>query len=222
MPRINFTARKLATLKPPPTGQVDYWDASFPGFGLRVSQGGRRTWVVMYTAGGRKRRYKIGTFPPMELADARTDAKIALLAVQRGGDPAYEKRIARQAETFEDLARKYIEEYAKPRKRSWKGDEKALWRDPVPKFGKIRANEITKRDIREVLSSIVDRGAPIMANRTFEMLRRLFGWAVEQDYLVTSPCVGIKKPAPENKRDRVLRSEEIRAVWALTPGRLIT
>ncbi len=42
-----------------------------PGFGLRVSQGGQKTWVVMYRAGGRKRRLKLGTFPLMGLADAR-------------------------------------------------------------------------------------------------------------------------------------------------------
>jgi integrase len=72
---------------------------------------------------------------------------------------------------------------------------------------------VTRRDVRELIQGIVDRGAPIMANRTFEILRRLFNWAISEDYLTTSPCVGLQKPAKENRRDRVLMEDEIRAVW---------
>ena len=218
MPRINFTARKIESLKPPQAGQVDYWDAGLPGFGVRLSQGGRRSWIVMYRASGRKRRLTLGTSPPMALADARAEARAALVAAQKGGDPAYEKRASKKAETFTQLADLYVQEYAKPNKKSWRLDEKALHRDVVPRLGSRRAVDITRRDVRDVLDAIKGRGSPIQANRTFEMLRRLFNWAVGEDYLSDNPCRGITKPAKENRRDRVLRDEEIRAVWGALGG----
>ena len=53
-----------------------------------------------------------------------------------------------------------------------------------------------------------------MANRTFELVRRIFTWAVGEDLVPTSPCVGLHKPAEEKPRERTLSSDEIRAVWA--------
>jgi len=167
----------------------------------------------MYRVGRRKRRLTLGSYPPMTLAEARKDAKAALVVAQKGGDPAHEKKVARMAETFSQLAESYIEQYAKPNKKSWRLDEKALYRDAVPRLGTFRAKDITRRDIREMLQDIVARGAPIQANRTFEIVRRLFNWAIGEDYLTTNPCQGISKPAKENRRDRVLKEDEIRAVW---------
>ena len=213
MPRINFTVRKIDSLRPPDKGQVDYWDTGLSGFGIRMSQGGRRSWIVMYRVGRRKRRLTLGSYPPMTLAEARKDAKAALVVAQKGGDPAHEKKVARMAETFSQLTKSYIEQYAKPNKKSWKLDEKALYRDAVPRLGTFRAKDITRRDIRDMLQDIVARGAPIQANRTFEIVRRLFNWAIGEDYLTTNPCQGISKPAKENRRDRVLKENEIRDVW---------
>ena len=48
MPIVKLTARSVARLKPPDVGQIDYFDDSLPGFGLRVSAGGRRAWVLLY------------------------------------------------------------------------------------------------------------------------------------------------------------------------------
>ncbi len=213
MPRINFTVRKIDSLKPSASGQIDYWDKALPGFGVRLSPGGRKSFIVMYRAGGRKRRFTIGTHPPMSVAVARMEAKAILVEAQKGGDPAAEKATDRKAETFAQLAERYVENYAKEKKKSWRTDENALRRDVIPSFGNRRVREITRRDIRALLAGIKDRGAPIQANRTFEIVRRLFNWAVEEDYLTDSPCKGVKKPAGENQRDRVLREAEIRKVW---------
>jgi integrase len=214
MPRVHLTARKLDSLKPPATGQADYWDEGLPGFGVRISASGRRTWVVMYRLGRRKVRLTLGTYTAMPLAKAREGAKAALARVQGGGDPASERRAERDADSFGQLAESYLERYAKANKRSWKTDKEVLNRDVLPKWKHRRAKDISRREVRELVQGIVDREAPIMANRTFEILRRLFNWAIAEDYLADSPCKGLSKPAKENQRDRVLTEDEIRAVWA--------
>ena len=58
----------------------------------------------------------------------------------------------------------------------------------------------------------MSRGAPIQANRTLEIVRKLFNWAVARDILDANPCYRVPKPSSEHRSDRVL-SEEIRAVW---------
>src|SRR5215469_5072303 len=183
MPRVHLTARKLDSLKSPGVGQIDYWDQGLPGFGVRISAGGRRTWVLMYRLGRRKVRHTLGTYPATPLGRARDDAKAALARVQRGGDPASERRTERDADSFSQLAEASLNRYAKVKKRSWKTDEEVLNRDVLPKWKRRRAKDITRRDVRELVQGIVDRGAPIMANRTVEILRRMFNWGISEDYL---------------------------------------
>jgi integrase len=69
-----------------------------------------------------------------------------------------------------------------------------------------------------MLDEIVVRGAPIQANRTLEIVRKLFNWAVARDILGTTPCYRVPKPSGENRSDRVLTEEEIRAVWGALAG----
>src|SRR5258707_502665 len=137
MPAFTFGARRLP--KPPATGQVDHWDETLPGFGMRVSSGGARTWVVMYRYNGIKRRMKLGRFPPKSLADARDEAREALRKAEKGLDPAAERKmLTARAETVQELADLYIEQYAKKRKRSWYKDEQILKREVLPVIGRKR------------------------------------------------------------------------------------
>ena len=120
MARLKLTDRAVKAVTPPAKGQVDYFDERLPGFGLRVSQGGHKTWIVTYRHAGRFRRLTIGPYPRLTLAEARTEAKNALHAAAHGRDPATEKQGERDAETFGQLAQEYLERHAKLRKRSWR------------------------------------------------------------------------------------------------------
>jgi integrase len=214
MTSIKMTARSVEAIRPPASGQIDYWDADRSGFGLRVSAGGRKAWVAMYRHGNVKRRLTIGTYPALSLAEAREKAAIAHHAVQYSGtDPAAAKKAERAAETFAELARDYIERHAKRQKRSWRKDLLILEKDALSRFGKRKAKDITRRDIITMLDEIVSRGAPIQANRTLEIIRKLFNWAVARDILGANPCYRVPKPSNENRSDRVLSQEEIRDVW---------
>jgi integrase len=214
MPIIKMTARGVDALRPPQSGQIDYWDGDHPGFGLRVSAGGRKAWVVMYRHGNVKRRLTLGTYPALSLAAAREKAGSAQHAIQfRGVDPASEKKAERAAETFAELAADYIERHAKRAKRSWRKDELIVAKDVLPRFGNRTARDIARRDVIDLLDHIVGRGAPIQANRTLEVVRKLFNWAVSRDLLDANPCYRVPKPSGENRSDRVLNEEEIRDVW---------
>ena len=45
MPKRSLTAVAVEKIKPPMSGQVEHYDAGFPGLALRISHGGARTWT---------------------------------------------------------------------------------------------------------------------------------------------------------------------------------
>ncbi|MDR0842971.1 MAG: Arm DNA-binding domain-containing protein, partial [Acidobacteriota bacterium] len=126
MPSIKFTAAKIKFLEAVPGKQVDYFDKDLPGFFVRVSPRGRKSFGVMYRAGNRLRRLTIGSYPLLSLADARVAAVKALRNSELGQDPATEKQEERHAPTFEEVSSEYLEKHAKPKKKSWKEDERII------------------------------------------------------------------------------------------------
>ena len=213
MAKAEFSARWVESVKPPEKTQVDYFDTKPPGVGLRVSNSGRKTWFVMYRSSGRLRRLTLGTYPALSLADARSQATIAKHTVAQGEDPATKKQQARTAPTVAHLAEQYIDLYAKVRKKSWRDDERLLHKEVLPHWGHRKAYDVTRRDVIALLDRIVERGAPILANRILALISKLFNWAISRDLLEHNPCYQVKAPSKENQRDRVLTDDEIRLVW---------
>jgi integrase len=213
MPRVKLTERTVQALRPDPIRQVDYFDVRWPGFGVRVSPAGRKSWVVMYRFRGRVRRVTIGPYPYVSLADARARAKTVMSQVFQGTDPAEVKAAERRAETFAQLATEYLERHAKPRKRTWREDERILKRELLPHWGKMKAKEVTRRDVRLLIDRLVDRGVATYANRIFALARKVFNFALQRDIVDTNPCHGLPQPAPEHRRDRVLSASEIGVLW---------
>jgi hypothetical protein len=72
MPTRKLTQPAIEKLNAPPSGRIEYWDSQLPGFGLRISETGRKTWVVMYRVQGKLVRETLGTAAVIpNVADAR-------------------------------------------------------------------------------------------------------------------------------------------------------
>lgn len=219
--RIKLTDAAVSRIKPPTTkGQQDeYYDIAFPGFSLRVGTSGQKTFTLMYRYEGRQRRLKIGRYGlgGLTLAEARDKAGQALQQLEKGHDPSViwgtERQENLRAPTIEVLVEVYLERHAKRHKRSWKEDQRILEKDVIPCLGKRKAKDIKRRDIIKLLDDIVDRDAPIAANRTLAVTRAMFNWAISRDIVETNPCHMIKAPGKETKRDRVLSVAEIHTFW---------
>lgn len=213
MPRKKLTDRTVAGLKPPASGQVDYFDDNPRSFGLRVSAGGRKAFFVMYRFDRRLRRYTLGPYPALRLVEARRKAKDALHAVAHGRDPAAESASRRSAIRLVDLGKEYIERHAKPNKRSWKEDQRILTIELEPVLGRRTAKNIERAEVQGLIDAIAARPAPILANRTLSLVRKMYNFGIEKDLVPSNPCVGVPRPAKETERERVLTDDEIRRVW---------
>jgi integrase len=73
------------------------------------------------------------------------------------------------------------------------------------------ARTIKPRDVIELLDGIVDRGAPVQANRVAAILSQLFRFGIHRTIVETSPVQLLYKPGGKEKpRDRVLSDDELR------------
>ena len=207
---------------PPKTAKYEHMDPDNPGFGVAVTPNGRKSFIYRYRIGGRGgtlRRMTLGSVDSTALKDARAAYLKSKKLVGEGIDPLEAKAEARRKEeqdlTFGALAQQYLSQYA-AHKRTGAEDERILKHDVFPRWGKLKAKAIRKRDVVVLLDKIVERGASTQANRTFACVRKLFNWAAQKDLVESSPCAGVKAPSKEKTKDRVLTDDEIRTFWNLS------
>lgn len=217
---MHITKKEVETLELPKKGQVDYFDDKLTGFGVRLSPKGK-TFFTMRRVNGKMVRTKIDTFGKITAESARNQAEGILADMGRGLDPNQEKRAKQRAEearkldpTVKDLVAEYLEKHAKVNKKTWTEDQRCLEKEVVARWGRLKAKEIRRRDVKLLLQEIVDRGSPIQANNTFEKIRKMFNFAIEQDIVEFSPCFGVKMPSKKTQKDRVLSEDEINIFWS--------
>jgi integrase len=223
--RKNLTPTLITGLKPAPAGKrYQVMDARVPGFGVRVTDTGHKTFILRTRYPGSKSptRREIGNCADATLADAREKARKWRNLVEQGIDPAAEEERARQealrrqANTFGVVAEDFIREKL-PGERKRKEIERDIRRDLMPRWQHKPIGAITDLDVLTVVKAKIPRGK-IGARNLFSLIKRFFRWAVAQRVygIVTSPCATLSPailgdlPGP---RDRVLTDDEIFAYW---------
>ncbi len=216
MPKQRLTDTGIAKLRAPEKGRIEYFDTLLPGFALRITANGHKSWVVFYRVGRRLRRYTIGTYPKIGLSDARKRARAALEQADKGDDPAADKVASKRlhGDSVKAIADEFIERYAKKNQvRSWPETKSILDLHVLPEWGTRAIGDIAHKDVIRLLDKAADKTSPVRANRVLAAIRVLFNWALSRQIIHASPVAGIKPPGKEVSRDRVLVGDEIKAVW---------
>jgi integrase len=186
------------------------WDTRQHNLCLRIQPGGAKSWVVVYSRHGRSRWLTLGNAKAIGLSDARMLAAKAMLAVAQGQDPAAERKAARGAGTFAELAAKYVEQYAKRKNKSWKASDTLIQHYVVPRFGKLQASAITRGDIKQMMSRMAE--SPITANGVKAAISAIFNWGIAEELVIANPCKLIPN-YPTKARERVLCDTELPKFW---------
>jgi integrase len=220
LPIVRLDARNVTKLPAVNGRRSEYRDELLPAFFLRVSPSGARTFGVAYTRPPVSGAATRSATPRTSLADARDVARRVLADVVKGEDPQRQKVAEKRKRragvlTFTDLARRFMREnearLAATTRYNWTNIiDSEIARGTL---GAMRRDEITRQHVDELVRSLA-QDRPYWANRTFEVIRRVFTWAVSEDLVMSTPCLGLRKPTQEQPRDRVVSSDEIRAVWA--------
>jgi integrase len=188
------------------------WDTHQRGLALRVEPTGYKAWKVVYRHHGRPRWYHLAAAEAIGLADARAPAAEIMLDVARGCDPQAERKAQRTAGTFEELATRYREEHAKKHNRSWVQADYLVRKNLLPAWGKLRAADISRADVKAMLAHIASRS---VANQTLAAASAIFSWAIREEVggVTVNPCSKVRRNETRS-RERVLADSEVPLVWA--------
>ena len=216
-PAKPLTATSIRSFKKP----GEYGDANTVGLHLRVSAAGSKTFRYRYKLRGKTRVMTLGRFGDdgLSLADARRLATAHHAKVEKGDDPAVkqqkERAAAREMPTVEEFVEVYIGRYAKKEKKTWRQDEQLLSNWVLPKIGRLRMNEVTRRDIVKIVDDCRDAGNVRQPGKVLAVTRKMFNFAIQRGEINATPCTLVEEsqPAPAQK---AMTRDEICEWWAAT------
>ena len=222
-----LTETFVKALKPPPRGERFFWDTELTGFAIKIfaptkaNPKGARTFVLSYWINGSERRYRIGSWPDWSVLAARAEAREIRQRVDRGEDPAGDRRARREAPTLLELAARYKAEHLPRKAPQSQHDDGVMVGHILRHIGAdAKVVDVHHGDIVALHRAITDSGHPVLANRTVSCASRMFSLALKpmagenkpwRDQAQGNPCKGIERN-PETAKERFLSPAEIAAV----------
>ena len=230
MPSVKLTKTAVDNVNPEAADRF-LWDSELKGFGLKVSKGGRKSYVCQYrTAGGRSgddRRLTIGQHgSPWTVEMARSEAKQILGRAANGEDPALEKQDLKKRLSVAELCDQYLLHGCGTKKASTLATDKGrIERHIKPLIGRKKVQDVTRADVKKFLQDIAQgktatdvktgkrgraivRGGQGTATRTVGLLGGIFAYAADCGMIEMSPVVGVKRFA-DKKGNRYLSQQEL-------------
>lgn len=205
-----LTDKFVRDVDAPGSGSRIVYDSDVKGFGVRLTAGGSRAFILNYRIHGRERRYTIGQFPSWSVRAAREEAASLKRDIDRGRDPMGEREEARAAPLVAELADRYLSDHAAAKKkpRSVEEDRRNIRLHVKPRLGKLTVASVTRDDIARLHG--VMKASPIGANRVLSLLSKMFALAETWGYRPqhSNPCRGIDR-YPERARDRLVSADEL-------------
>jgi hypothetical protein len=150
-----------------PRGKADHieFDDDLAGFGLRIREGGSKTWIYQYRIGSKQRRMVLGSAKSVPLRLARENAGKLEAKVRLGGDPAMDRDAARRDadNTFGAL----VERYLVARKSEWRSRSEAEIRRHLTVHAKalhrLPITAVSQRNVADVLSKLATEAGNVPA-----------------------------------------------------------
>lgn len=197
---MRLTDLSVKRLKAPNSGQKTFFDDAMPGFGIRVSQGGAKSFVVMY--GTRRRLKTLGRYPALSLSDARKSARRFFVEAEEQTVLAPAEPIA-----FTAARDRFLKDSAA---RNKPGTAAEYHRLLHRHFSYDRdLHEIDRRDIMQVVTRL--SRTPSEQKHAFVAIRTMMNWCVRHGFIDVSPVPPI--PQATTARDRILTDRELVAVF---------
>jgi integrase len=207
------------------------WDDEVKGFGLRVSPGGSKSYILNYRAGRSRNapqhRITIGKHgSPWTPELARREARRLLGTIAAGDDPAAARKAEARTMTLAALTELYLAEgvgHKKPA--TLKADRGRIKNHIVPLLGKVRIDHITRADVERMVRDVTagrtaarvppkpHRGKLVQGGRgtaaqALAVLGAVMSFAVARGLRDDNPVRGVKKP-PTRRLERFLSEAEI-------------
>jgi integrase len=209
-----ITDKLVVGLKPPERGWAITWDTEVPGFGVRITAAGAKSFVLNYrTRSGRERRYTIGPAGEggWKANTARERAKDikARIRSEADYDPLAEIEAEREAPTVERLCKRFLTEHADKKRPSTREQyQHSIQRYILPALKHRKVGEVDYSDIDGLHRKITAEVGPYKANRVIACMSKMFSLAIRWRWCDHNPVKGVERN-PEEKRKRYLTGAEL-------------
>jgi integrase len=220
-----LTELGIRKLKAPKAGKRrERYDREIRGFGIRITDRGVRSYILLYSHRNRRRRFTIGRIGEISLDEAREKARELRGLIRQGRDPAAEEKTARAAAKTAAAPKTFGEAVALYEKRVLGSQRRgrqvrmAIDLHLMPFWKDAPVASITRAQILERVEALVDSGKGEAARSIFAISRRLFGWTISRGGfgIEHSPCEKLRPADIIGKRsirERILIDHEWRALF---------
>lgn len=210
-----FTDTYIKNLKAKPTRYEEYEGG---GFGIRITPNSVKSWIYRYKIGNQTDKLTLDHYPSMSLAEARKKF-IELSELKRSGQVPkriIQEREQKQENTLDKLLSSWYLNYVVKNRKKPLPIKRQIEVDIIPLLGHFSLDQIQPIDITNALDVIVQRGAPVHANRILSTLKQVFNYAVSRGHISQNPAMSIRARdigGLEKPRERVLTLDEIKCIW---------
>jgi integrase len=195
-------------------------DPKAAGYGLRIYDSGGKSFFLDYRQDGRQKRITIGPFPRWSADAARERAKELRKQIDKGVDPAGDKRERRTAPTVEDLIDRFVTDH-QPRKSHTPGrlrDENRMLALIGTRLGKhSKVADVHGGDVADMHRKLTEANGPVRANRILSICSKMFALSLVpragetkpwRNAVMGNPCRGIERNH-EDGRERFFCQAEL-------------
>jgi integrase len=220
MPVMKLTQDSISKLRcPDDKRSVQVCDAQHRGLllELRRTDQDHPTWYVRYRSRdtGKTRYTRLGHFPDLSLADARERAKDVQAEIRLGADPRADDDAKKAVPTFSAFFGEYLE-FAKTRKRTWAKDEEYYRLRIKDRFGNIKLDRITRKQLQDFHTSLKVSGlASSTADHYLKLCKRVLGLAQSWGVIAENVSKGLSLFNEDNTVENYLNDEELKRLMTV-------
>lgn len=191
------------------------------GLYFRISEEGNGFWMLRYSINEKRREFVFARYgrPPegMTLADARLESARLRSMVNKGIDPAEEKKRTQliALKTLDDIAQDWLGECRK-RLENPQIPERVYRNDIAASIGGLSIERVTALDVLGIIRRINESGRPSIANDALHYLKQIFNHGIKLGLISSNPAIAFSvKDAGgiEESRSRALSLNELDTVF---------
>ena len=225
--KIKLTDTYLRSLKPNPSGRFEISDTERTGLRFRMTPKGSASWLFQKKVkGGLRRGFKLGTYPAMSLAQARSTALEIQIEAERGIDRIQVEKDAKarlaaegqMAHSVKDVLELYITTYLDQELKAGQSrdERKQQLRAYLSPYYSKFIGFLTRSDLQAIVDTKQAEGKVVMANRLRAALSAFTGWAYRRGHMPDDIGLAVQRAGKETPRERTPSLDEVREIWAQT------
>lgn len=190
-------------------------DTLIKGLAIRITKTGKKTFSYRYKIKDKGKRYTIGDFPTVSLAQARSRAEELYVLAKQEIDPQREKMEKRNSQdlTIRELASLFMKHHFPKLRESTSTDYRRRIENTIlPALGDINVKELNRIEIIRFLDE-VSENAPSQHRKFRALLSSMYSFAIGSALCEFNPVSSIRKGPKTKRRERYYSESEVKELW---------